>query len=272
MASVDLLASRDASPVVPDVRDLLVIWQHPASRQLVPVGRFTYDGETYGFAYTRAAATIDGFRPLPGLGVPGDRFQSSRLPAAFGLRVMDSERPDYAEYMRSLGLDPVVATPWEQIVRSGGNRAGDTLQFMETPRVIDGRVRACFLVNGVQHIPGPARLLADRVVQITADHHEAALLALRPGDRLLLDPELGNTEDTSATLVTSEGVPLGYVPRALSASVRDLMDSGPVLPRVVRVADPGTPSHLRLVVAIDQIAPRDFEFDRDRLWEPLLSS
>ena len=269
MPSVDLLDPTRAVRTAPDVRDLLVIWQHPLTRQLVPVGRFAYDGQNYSFVYTRAAAQVEDFRPLPGLGDLNGRFESTRLPAAFGLRVMDAERADYAEYMRSLGLDPLHATPWEQIVRSGGARAGDTLQFMQTPSVNEGHARACFLVNGVRYIPGRVRLVGRRRVDVTVDRHERALRSLVPGDRLLLEPEDGNSEDPFATLVMSGGTPLGYVPRALSVSTRELMARGPVRPTVVRVAEPGTPPHLRLVVVIDVVVPPNFEFDREGLWEPV---
>jgi hypothetical protein len=269
MSSVDLLDRPGYSRTALDVRDLLVIWQHPTTRELVPVGRFAYDGSTYRFGYTRAAAQVADFRPLPGLEDLHRQYESDRIPMAFGQRVMEPERPDYAEYLLSLGLDPSSATPWEQIVRSGGTRAGDTLQFMETPCVVDGRARACFLVNGVRHIPGVLRSIQGRRVRITTAQHEAALTGLEAGARVLLEPEESNPEDPHATLVTSSDTPLGYVPRALSAAVRELMENESVLPTVVRVAPPSTPPHLRLVVALDQPAPAGFEFDRNALWEPL---
>jgi hypothetical protein len=126
----------------PDVRDLLVLWQHPDTRELVPIGRFTYDGHTYTYDYTRAAATVADLRPLPGLDDLNHHYVSERIPAVFAQRVMQEDRPDFAEYVDTLGLDRVTATPWEQIVQSGGMRAGDTLQFMQVPRVIDGRALA----------------------------------------------------------------------------------------------------------------------------------
>ena len=251
----------------PTVGDLLVLWQHPESRQIIPVGRFGFNGTTYSFTYTRAAESIEGFRSLPGLPI-GQRYESSRLPAAFEQRVMDPERPDFTAYVASLGLNSSIATPWEQIVQSGGNRAGDTLQFMEVPTVTHGRARARFLANGVRHIPGEERIVDGRIVVVTATQQETALQRLGPGQVLTLAPEDANRVDPSATLITSDGTPIGWVPRPLSASIRELMEARPVAVRVVRVGEKDTPPHFRLVLDMDVEAPPAFEFDRDRQWEP----
>ena len=56
---------------------------------------------------------------------------------------------------------------------------------------------------------------------------------------------------------------------SLSAGVRRLLESGPVSAVVVRIGDPGSPSHLRLVVDLDVAAPSDFQFDIEGRWEPL---
>jgi hypothetical protein len=252
----------------PHVRDLLVLWQHPETREIVPIGRFTYDGDTYSFAYTRAVLTIRAFRPLPGLDL-GGHYVSHRLPAVFRQRVMETHRPDYAKYLRTLGLDPASATPWEQIVHSGGTRAGDTLQFMQVPTVIDGRAHARFLANGLRHIPDVDHIVSGRTVRVSPDVHEAALTRLAPGDAVLVEPEDGNPIDACSALVTAAETPLGWVPKALSASIRELMESGPITATVVRIEAPGTPPHLRLVLDVDVPAPRGFRFDRDGRWEPL---
>jgi hypothetical protein len=269
MRSASLLDGHTSATDAPQVRDLLVLWQHPETREIVPIGRFAYDGDTYSFTYTRAAATVEDLRPLPGLDVLRRRYSSDRMPPVFGQRVMESDRPDYAEYLHTLGLEPVHATPWEQIVHSGGTRAGDTLQFMQVPTVTDRRARATFLVNGVRHIPNTDRTVGGRMVRVSPDQQEAALSRLVPGDTVLVQAEDGNPKDPCAVLITTEGIPVGWVPRAMSASIRELVASGPVAATVVRVGKSDTPSHLRLVLDLDIPAPHGFQFDRDGLWEPL---
>jgi hypothetical protein len=269
MRSADLLDRHVATAGGPKVRELLVLWQHPDTREIVPIGRFDYNGQTYCFAYTRAAATIDGFRPLPGLGDLHRRYVSPRMPSVFSQRVMAPDRPDYAAYLRTIGLDSEHATPWEQIVYSGGSRAGDTLQFMQLPEVVDGRARARFLVNGIRHVPGEVRTLVGREITVAADQHEAILGNLETGDVLSVVAESSNPKDPSAALILADGVPIGWLPRVLSSSVRELLERGAVGVSVVRLGEPGTPPHLRLVLDLDVAVPDDFVFDRDGLWEPL---
>lgn len=260
------------SPIrsAPAVRDLLVLWQHPDTREITAIGRLAHDSDTYSFAYTRGAASIQGFRPLPGLENLRQRYESQQLPPIFGQRVMEPDRPDYTEYLLTIGLDPATATPWEQIVQSGGARAGDTLQFMQVPTVSDGRARARFLANGVRHIPDRDRTLNGRTLRVSAAQHEAALRSLSPGEALPVTAETDNPEDAHATLVTVDGCsPLGYVPRVLSASIRELMDAADVSLTVARVGAPDAPAHLRLVLDLDLAAPPKFEFDRAGRWVPL---
>ena len=268
MSSTTVLERHPSADNSPTGRDLLVLWQHPTTREIVPIGRLAHHEGRFLFQYTVAAASVAGFRPLPGLGDLHRSYQSDRLPAVFEQRVMEPTRPDYADYLRLLDLDPAHATPWEQILHSGGERAGDTLQFMQVPVVVDHRARARFLVSGVRHVPGTERVIAGRPVSVTDAQHDHALRSLRPGQRVLVEAEQGNQTDVCACVATTEGVPLGWVPRALSTSVRELLDSGPVEAKVVRVGDRSTPSHLRLVLDLDTPAPAGFEFDREGRWEP----
>ncbi|WME22615.1 hypothetical protein [Brachybacterium sp. GU-2] len=261
-------ASLDAA-----VDDLLVLWQHPESRQIHPIGRFSFDGEVYTFSYTRRAHQIPDFRPLPGLPLDGVPYCSTRMPTLFQQRTMSPRRPDFDLAMQHLGIAPREATPWEQIVHSGGHRAGDTLQFMEMPTVADGHVRARFLTNGIRYIPnGSIRMLGGEPVQVTEGEHESALSTLAPGDDLDLSLETSNPKDPDAVVVTFSDVPLGWVPRILSTGVRALVESARyVRASVHRVAGPSAPPHVRLVVDLEGEAPAGFTFDTTGEWEPYRS-
>lgn len=256
-------------PVLEAADDLLVLWQHPETREIIPIGRFGHRERTYSFAYTRAALDIKDFRPLPGLDDLRQRYASNTIPAVFAQRVMDSDRPDYSKYLHTLGLDPAQATPWEQIVQSGGQRTGDTLQFMPVPTVADGRARSRFLVNGVRHISEVPRTVGQRTFEVTPVEQEAAIQSLTDGASVSIEPETNNRVDPDAVVATVHGVPVGWVPRALSASVRELLASGSLPATVFRVSAPGTPPHIRLVLDLDVPAPPGFSFDRAGRWDPL---
>ncbi|MCT1458957.1 hypothetical protein M3G03_05295 [Aestuariimicrobium sp. p3-SID1156] len=250
------------------VSDLLVLWQHPGTREIVPIGRFAFDGEVYNFGYTRAAAEVDSFRPLLGFNSLTQSYSSRAMPAVFNQRIMSVDRPDFADYLATLGL-PTDASPWEQIVESGGGRAGDTLQFLPMPHVSDGRARARFFANGVRHVPGHRAELENGEVIVTGEEQERAIRQLHTGSSLALSPELSNPVDPDATLLTCEGVPVGWVPRVLSSSVRELHQNGATTVRVHRVSDSPEPSHTRLVLELDVPAPPGFLFDRPGNWSLL---
>ena len=264
------LLSRPVAGTTSTTNELLVLWQHPETRRIGAIGRLQRHDEAYSFAYTSGAAQIDGFRPLLGFPDLRQRYNSQRLPALFAQRVMSRDRPDFATYLASIGLTPQEATPWEQIVQSGGMRAGDTLQFMEVPTVSNGIARARFLVNGIRHVPTCDHRIDDRPVAVTLESQEAAFGRLSPGDAVAIKAETGNPQDACACMVVESNTPLGWVPQAISADIRELIDAGSLEARVVRVAPPGTPPHLRLVVGLQAEAPDSFTFDQAGLWAPLV--
>ena len=264
-----LLLEPSTSSVHAPVQELLVLWQHPVSREILPVGRLSFDGTTYAFDYTVAASRIESFRALSGLGALGEHTESDLLPAIFGQRVMDPARPDFPAYVGTLGLTEANATPWEQILESGGGRAGDTLQFMEMPVVQRGRARSRFFANGVRHIPRHVAVIDGCTVVTSEAEHERALQSLAPGDTVSVVAEEDNRVDSEAALVTASGTPIGWVPRLLAPSFRRLLAFGPVELSVVRRNGPESPPHLRLVLELDSVAPSGFTFDPVGDWTRL---
>lgn len=251
-----------------DSINLLVLWRHPETRRFVPIGRFSRTESGFRFVYTRAAAGISGFRTLPGLRNLDQVYVSNDIPAVFAQRVMGSGRVDFSSYLLQLGLDPESAGPWEQIAASGGVREGDTLQFIDFPTVTDGRAKARFYINGIRHVAGSQLRFRGSTHTVTDRELDRALGRLEPGDRVSFELEEGNDEDGRATLVTSGGVPLGWVPRPLSASIALLRANSPLTASVFRNGGPDAPVHRRLVLNLDAAAPNGFKFDPDGEWEP----
>lgn len=253
------------------VAELLVLRQHPATREIIPIGRLTSDEGSYVFCYTRAAQAASGLRPLLGFEDFDREYVSDRLHPIFAQRVMSRDRPDFESYVRSWGLDPTDATPWEQIVQSGGYREGDTLQFMEIPQVRDGVARARFFINGVRHVPDcEIQMLDGTSVVASSEKHERALRGLTIGDAVVAVAELDNKYDQNAMIVLStDGVPLGWVPQALSSSLRELGGGVGVSLSVARIGEPSGPPHTRVVVELAVPVDSEFRFDRDGRWQPL---
>ncbi|CAM3422225.1 hypothetical protein OCAE111667_09170 [Occultella aeris] len=269
MSSALLTDPRAVDRTAHEVTDLLVLWQHPTSREICPIGRLEHVRDEFQFAYTVAAGEIEGFRPLPGLPDLERQYRSGELPLVLGQRILVRARPDYDEYVRSLGLDPEFATPWEQIVRSGGHREGDTLQVMELPRVREGRAQATFFGNAVRWI-ARNELRVDGVPRrVSVEEQERALHSLTEGDPLSVRRDEGNAFDADACLLLAGETPVARVPRVLASAFKELLGAGDVTVRVVRLGDANGPPHLRLTVGLDVPAPDGFEFDRQGRWEPL---
>lgn len=263
------IVSRELPPVTTSVDDLLVLWQHPEHRGLRPIGRFRFDGHTYSFDYTRTAQEIVGFRTLPGIREIGRHYESTELFPAFRNRVMTPGRPDYASYLHTLGLDASEQSPWEQIVRSGGGREGDTLQFVQFPTPRDGALDTRFLAHGVRHIPDEPRSLDGRPVVVDMVRHERALDSLTPGERLRLMAQDDNPRSAVATVVAAQdGTPLGYVPEVFAAGIRRLMTAADPVVTVQRINPAGVPPHMRLALRLECAVPEGFSFDPDGGWEP----
>ena len=94
---------------------LFVTWRHPDGL-IHPVGRLTRsvsgEDEQYGFVYLKNAETLDDFHPLPGFPDLYRSYSHDELFPLFRARQMPRQRPDYAEYVETLGLD-ISADPFD---------------------------------------------------------------------------------------------------------------------------------------------------------------
>jgi hypothetical protein len=251
-------------------RRLVVTWQHPADRNIEPVGFLEYDGECYRFGYIRHVLSVEDFRPLLGFRDLYRTYSSEELFPLFAQRVMDPRRPDYQRYVERLGLDEEEAGPWEQIERSQGRRRGDTIQLLPQPTT-DGETLTClFLVNGVRHIPEMPLVLGGRQIEVTREQVEAALARLRPGDALQLAREPENKANPLALLVVAPAAtPVGWVPNLMVEDMHQLVAQSDVDVTTAHVNGPDAPWHLRLLVQLTARGAGDFRFFTGERWELL---
>jgi hypothetical protein len=205
------------------------------------VGFLTCLHNGYEFRYVQPA---DGFRPLLGFGDTTRRYFSSEMFPLFAERIMSARRPDRARYLEALDLSED-SEPWEVLMRSGGRRAGDTIEVVPEPAIgADGETSCTFLVHGVRHC-GPE----------AGD----AIATLRQGDLLELRWEPTNPVNERAVLVLSgSGVPVGYVPDPLVDYVHTVMDAGEQRLSVVRANGPDVGSHLRLLAHLEGYVPAGY--------------
>lgn len=262
----------DTAPAVPPravSRRLVVTWQHPIERTIEPVGILQFDGQTYSFHYIRNALQINDFHPFLGFPYLHRAYHSDRLFAFFAQRAMTPRRPDFAHWVRRLGLDDD-ATPWEQISRSEGRRQGDTVQLFPVPDVGNGQMKCNFLVHGIRHIPEEPIRGDGNNIRLSADALEAHLSALRPGDPLRVLDQPDNDYNPKAILTTTvTDQPLGWVPDLLVDEVHRIPNRGSVNVTAQVVNGPEAGWHLRLLAHMEAVVPQDFRVFDGPKWEPL---
>lgn len=247
-----------SSQVLPPPRRLAVAWQNPESRSIQPVGLLSHAGSDYEFRYVRNALAVKDFIPLIGFPDLDRSYQSQRLFPLFAQRVMAPRRPDFSRYIESLDLTED-ADPWEQLTRSEGRRAGDTILVFPEPVIDDdGQTQSNFLVHGIRHAIPEASL-------------DERLRSLRKGDRLTLAPEPTNPVNSRAILTVDQArIPLGWVPDLLLDYVHTVADTGLYDLVVQHVNGPAAPIHLRLLVRLTGRVPVDYRAFAGSTWDPVV--
>jgi len=115
------------------MNSLFPAWQDAGpSRAWFPIGRLDadLDRQHFTFGYTRGAeraARDAGLRPLESFPDFRRIYESSRLFPLFRHRVLESNRPDFKEYVEQLDLDPQYADPIAILAVSGGTRQTDNV-------------------------------------------------------------------------------------------------------------------------------------------------
>jgi hypothetical protein len=160
---------------------------------------------------------------------------------------MNPRRPDYSEYLRSLDLS-ADATTWEQLARTEGKLASDTIQLIPEPAVEEDRTTwGRFLVAGIRwRLKDPTE-------------REQVLAAIQPGEHLQLTDEPTNRKNPRAILTTtSTGAAVGWVPDLLLDYVHTVMDEGTSEVSVIHKNGPDAPSHMRLLVELRGTVPHGY--------------
>lgn len=239
-------------------RRMIVAWQHPDSRAILPIGILERGEHQYRFSYLETIHEIDGFRPLLGFADLERRYERQTLFHLFAQRAMSPRRPDYVRYVAELGLTPEDHEPWELLARSHGTREVDHLQLFPVPEVVDGTVRCPFLVHGIRHAPG------------SQEDHDLTIRRLAPGERLHLIPEPGNPANPAAVLVATEDHEvIGWVPDLLLHDLHRLLSVAQVETRVLRANGPEAPAHLRVLAELSATGLGKFEFFSGPTWRTI---
>lgn len=188
--------------------NLYLAWQNPVSRQWMPVGRLTRhetEPTVYEFAYTegaRHAQELSRIWQVPGFPRLDQRYESPDLFPAFSDRLMNSGRPDRAQYLSYLDLDVRTWNEVAELALSGGRAHSDWFEvFPEVVPNAEGYFTSRFMLQGLDKASPDAIRRADM---------------LKAGDPLELQLEASNPDTTGVIGVkTRDHCALGRLPNYL---------------------------------------------------------
>lgn len=241
------------------MKALFVAYQDTASRNWAPVGRLTREGKQYHFVYTRGAKELPGFVPFGRMTELDAVYVSEQLFPLFSNRVLPKSRPEYADYLRWLGLSETGHDTLDELARTGGLRATDTLELIPCPEpTASNSYEVFFFCRGLRHLS-------------TESQQRASLL--KSGDPLYLLKDLQNNHDEMALLLrTADPVMLvGYVPRYYSTEFTHLIELvGPNAVKVtVEKVNPDAPIQYRVLCKLSAPWPEQFTPCSEGLYEVL---
>lgn len=229
---------------------LFLAWQDPSSRAWFPIGKLTYDGNLYHFAYLQGALEAQqkaDFQPL--LAFP-DLYQTYGSPELFPLfanRLLRPSRPDYRDFVQWLNLPEHQDDPIALLARSGGRRTTDSFEVFPCPeRDSQGQYHVHFFAHGLRYIPPES---------------QQYIQALQIGEELQVMHDLQNPVDSRALILRTKNLHIvGFCPRYLVQDFFELVCQFPhkVKISVERINPPPTPLQYRLLCNLTAEWSEDF--------------
>ena len=244
------------------MKALFVAYQDAASRSWAPVGRLTREGNLYHFVYTRGAKELPNFKPFGRMTELGAEYVSEQLFPLFANRILPKSRPEYTDYLRWLGLSEVGHDALDELARTGGLRATDTLELIPCPEpTTANQYEVFFFCRGLRHLS-------------TDSQHRAS--QLKNTEPLYLMRDLQNNHDEMALLLRT-GDPatlVGYVPHYYSAEFTHLIEL--VWRNAVKVTvekvNPEAPIQYRILCKLSAPWPSQFAPCKNGQYEALSKS
>lgn len=195
------------------MKSLFVAWQDPQSRQWAPVGRLSRDDGRFHFVYTHGAKELPNFTPFGRMTDLSAEYVSEKLFPLFANRILAKSRPEYDQYLGWLGMERSTYDALDELARTGGLRATDSLELFPCPQPTkDHSYEVLFFAHGLRHLHAENPKRASE---------------LKPGERLYVMPDIQNEYDEKALLLrTDDPITLvGYAPRYFSGEFSELLSS-----------------------------------------------
>ncbi len=240
------------------INELIVTWQNPLSRNWIPVGRLQYKNEKYIFNYTDGAKQESDFVPLGPMSNLNDSYESDELFPIFKNRLLPRSRPEYTDYLNWLNYKDDKITPLEELARTSGIKATDSLQLFPIPEETNGMYEVTFFSHGIRHLP-PSYI--DRVSH------------LNYGNKLYLMKDIQNKFDPLAIVLRTDDPTeiVGYCPRFFVCDFAKLLNNNGVDKVDVSVVkvNLNSPLQFRLLCKLITAWPSAFVPFQDNVFQPI---
>ncbi len=244
------------------MKSLFVACQDPQSRQWAPVGRLSKDDNQYHFVYTQGARQLPNFTPFGRMADLKAEYVSEQLFPLFANRILAKSRPEYDDYLGWLGMNREKYDALDELARTGGLRATDSLEVFSCPQPTKNHsYEVFFFGRGLRylHAENPRRVAE-----------------LKPGDPLYLMQDIQNQHDKQALLLrTDDPVTLaGYAPRYFSAEFSQLLSTLDVekVKVVVEKVNLDAPLQYRILCRLVAPWPVNFQPFQSELFNSLAKS
>ena len=237
------------------MKKLLLAWKEPDKKKWIVVGKLWYKDNKYYFGYTEGvqeAMNSNNFVLFGQMQHIDKMYVSEELFPIFQNRLFQKKRPEYQDYLNWLGYNREIS-PLEELARTHGIRATDSLQLFEIPVPIDGKYLVYFFSHGIRHLP---QCYQDRIKH------------LKEGEKLYLMKDVQNKVDKYALVLrTDDPVEIvGYCPRFYVTDFNKLLELN--TPEKVDVSivkiNLDAPKQLQLLCKFETFWPDGFQpFDKD---------
>ena len=185
-------------------------------------------------------------------------YESEELFPIFKNRLLPKSRPEYSSYLNWLGFGEENVSELEELARSGGIRATDSLQLFPVPEKANGKYEVMFFSHGIRHLP---------------PNYIERVNHLNQGSALYLMRDIQNEFDSLAlALRTDDPIEIvGYCPSFFVKDFDRLIEkngSEKVNVSIVKI-NLNSPLQFRLLCKFSTPWPQDFVPFGDKIFQPL---
>jgi len=229
-------------------KELILSWQDMKSREWFAVGRLAFLNDKYSFVYIKGAlkAKESGFLGLAGMPDFSKQYRSERIFPVFQNRILNKSRPDRPQFLSWLDMNIESYSAFEELARTGGIKATDSLRLYPVPSKVNGKYSVHFFVHGISHL---------------SKEHQERVSRIASGEKVYLCADLENEYDKNALILrTKEPVGIiGYCPQFFAEDFYSLFQtSNNFSINLIKVNDKA-PRQLSILCALNCEWPENFK-------------